>query len=146
MKIPERKSVIDALRAVRARHAERRAKDEADHKKLDAVGSPTDKKKSPTKPKRKIERPMTGIVIPKDAPRWLAMQIERRVKGRVRERSRLARRRGRISATACQMCGVSVEKTKLELHHDDYSKSDVVRVFCRPCHRKHHWDRGELAE
>lgn len=46
----------------------------------------------------------------------------------------IAKKRGRIVAGPCEVCGA----TNAEAHHDDYSKPLDVRWLCREHHREHH--------
>lgn len=48
--------------------------------------------------------------------------------------TRLAVARGLLTPTPCQHCGAS----KVEGHHEDYSKPLMVVWLCRPCHARHH--------
>ena len=49
-------------------------------------------------------------------------------------------RDGRLIPQPCQICGA----TKVEAHHDDYSKPLEVRWLCRIHHMEHHGKRSYL--
>lgn len=51
-----------------------------------------------------------------------------------------------VKAAACEDCGR--DNTRLEGHHDDYSKPLEVRWLCGSCHRLHHkaMEKGEAHE
>lgn len=44
-------------------------------------------------------------------------------------------RDGRLKKLGCEWCGTT---TKVQAHHDDYSKPFEVRWICRRCHLFHH--------
>ncbi len=43
-------------------------------------------------------------------------------------------RRGRVQRTSCEKCG----KTKVQGHHEDYSRPLDVMWLCVRCHHRHH--------
>jgi hypothetical protein len=53
-------------------------------------------------------------------------------KAQARKLAYYAFRRGRITQTPCEHCGI---EERLEMHHDDYSKPLEVRWLCVPCHK-----------
>lgn len=65
---------------------------------------------------------------------------EERWKYEARKETRNAIRRGDIIKQPCEVCG----NTKVDAHHDDYSKPLEVRFLCRKHHSEHHAKaRGE---
>jgi hypothetical protein len=63
--------------------------------------------------------------------KWVGTNPEKR---RAHKAVHSARRRGRIVALPCEVCGAS----PTEAHHEDYSACLDVRWLCRPCHRARH--------
>ncbi len=52
-------------------------------------------------------------------------------------------RAGELVVGDCEGCPATPEDTKIQGHHNDYSKPLDVTWFCRPCHGRHH--RGTLV-
>lgn len=53
-----------------------------------------------------------------------------------RERTRDAIAAGRIrKPSRCEKCNLKLPSKKIEAHHEDHTKTFVVRFLCRPCHR-----------
>ncbi len=46
------------------------------------------------------------------------------------------------SGQHCIRCGTMKNLCK---HHDDYSKPMTIKIFCRRCHTKEHWARGDMG-
>jgi hypothetical protein len=59
---------------------------------------------------------------------------EHAFKNRVRRATRHAIAAGAIKVQPCEVCG----ETKVDAHHDDYSKPLEVRFLCRYHHTQHH--------
>ena len=59
---------------------------------------------------------------------------EARQRGNARAYARVYQSRGMLLAQPCEVCG----DTKVEKHHDDYSKPLEVRWLCKTHHRELH--------
>lgn len=59
---------------------------------------------------------------------------EERLKARVRSRTKMQIRRGKLVRKPCEVCGDS----KSQAHHDDYSKPDDIRWLCHMHHLEVH--------
>lgn len=71
--------------------------------------------------------------------KWVVEYTKRRrekdpLKYKARMKLGNAVRDGRIEKYPCEVCGA----TKVQAHHDDYSKPLIVRWLCFNCHKKHH--------
>lgn len=59
---------------------------------------------------------------------------EQKIKAIVRNKTMMRIKRGLLIRYPCEVCG----DTKVEAHHDDYSKTYDVRWLCFKHHREHH--------
>lgn len=64
-------------------------------------------------------------------PRYSELTPLQRAKSNCRSIANVAQRRGKLRPQPCEVCG----ETKVEKHHDDYSKPLQVRWLCRTHHR-----------
>lgn len=69
---------------------------------------------------------------------WSSLSIERtdRLKDIAHAATTRAIRLGILTRQPCEECGSS---TKVEAHHDDYTKPLQIRWLCKLCHADHHF-------
>jgi hypothetical protein len=72
---------------------------------------------------------------------WRSWLAKNREKKRAHRTVKKAMDAGRLIPQPCEKCGA----TKVEAHHDDYSKRLDVRWLCRKHHREHHRPKPEGA-
>jgi len=58
------------------------------------------------------------------------------------KRVAMQRKRGRITAQPCEVCG----EQKVQAHYEDYEKPNEVRWLCLSCHGREHYPSASERE
>lgn len=82
-----------------------------------------------------LARRTVRIAADQDKYKQISANVKRSSNGKARARLTNSVHKGLVKKpSACQECGVVVEKWRLEGHHDDYSRPLSVQWLCHKCH------------